>query len=100
MTLQTYKVPPLDKHLFTGPARLMGGVARMGTITLDTPYGTNGNAEFARWIYIGGTGNISIVDWSGNTDVMVGIAAGIWHPIYSIQVNSVGTTATSLLWGS
>jgi len=100
MALQTFNIPALDPYGFTGPTRVMAGVARTGSVTLDTPYGASGNAEFARWLYVGGTGNVSYIKWDGTTQVLVGLAAGVWHPIYSIVVNSSGTTATSLVWGS
>ena len=95
MALNTLLVPPLDPNGFTGPTRVMAGVARTASVVADTAYG-----EFARWLYVGATGNVSYVKWDGTTQVLVGLAAGVWHPIYSIMVNSSGTTATSLVWGS
>ena len=100
MALATLVVPSLDPHTFTGPTRTMAGVARTGDVTLDTPYGLTGFSEFARWLYVGVTGSVSYVKWDGTTQVLVGLAAGVWHPIYSLQVNTVGTTAASLVWGS
>jgi hypothetical protein len=100
MALAVVVVPPLDPSIFTGPTRVMAGVARTGSVTLDTPYGTNGFSEFARWLYVGVAGNVTYVKWDGTTQLLVGLAAGVWHPIYSIQVNSSGTNATSLVWGS
>jgi hypothetical protein len=100
MSLTILNVPALDPYGFTGPTRVMSGIARTGNVDLNSPYGTNGNAEFARWLYIGVTGNISYIKWDGTTQVLVGLAAGVWHPIYSIQINSTGTTATSIVWGS
>lgn len=93
--LKTSVVPPLDPNLFTGPMRLIAGPGRTGDVTLDTPYD-----EFARWLYVGGTGDVSYVKWDGTTQVLVGLAEGFWHPIYSIQVNSTGTSASDLVWGS
>jgi hypothetical protein len=72
----------------------------MGAITPNVPYGQNGFAEYARWLYVGATGNVSIVCWDGSTQLLTGIAAGIWHPIFTIMINSSGTTASGLLWGS
>jgi hypothetical protein len=95
MALTTYNVMPLDPYAYTGPVRVMAGIARTGTVVADTAYG-----EFARWLYLGVAGNVSYVKWDGTTQVLVGLAAGVWHPIYSLQVNSSGTTATSLVWGS
>jgi len=100
MAQQLFLVPPLDPNLYTGPGRLLAGPARTGSVTLNTPYGTNGQVEFARWLYVGTTGNITYVKWDGTTQVLTNILAGIWHNIYSIQVNSSGTTASGLVWGS
>jgi len=93
--LQQQEIPPLDGGNFTGSTRTMSGVARTLIPTNDTQYG-----EKMRWIYVGVTGNVSYVAWDGTTQVLVGLAAGVFHPIYSLQINSAGTTATSIVVGS
>jgi len=93
--LKTLNVMPIDPNLKTGPSRIMSGPVRMRSVTLDTPYG-----EFATWLYVGVTGNVNITEWDGTTLVITGLAAGVWHPIYSIQVQSASTTATNILWAS
>jgi hypothetical protein len=93
LNLQT--IPPLDGNTYTGPTRTMAGVARTLQPSLDTQYG-----ELMRWIYVGVTGNLSYVKWDGTTETLVGLAAGVFHPIYSVMINSVGTTATSIVVGS
>ncbi len=98
--LQTSNIPALDPNMFTGPSRLLAGVARTGSVTLDTPYGSNGYAEFARWLYVGTSGDVSYVKWDGTTQVLKNLAAGVWHPILSLLVNASGTTAVDLVWGS
>lgn len=95
MALNTLNVQPIDPNLKTGPSRIMSGPVRMRSVTVDVPFG-----EFATWLYVGVTGDVNITEWDGTTITMKGLAAGVWHPIYSIQVNSSGTTATNLLWGS
>ena len=95
MALQVQEVPRLDPNNFTGPVRELSGPARSANVVTDTHYG-----EFARWLYVGVTGNLSYVKWDCTTQVLVNIAQGIWHPIHSIMVNSSGTTATNLVWGS
>lgn len=95
MARPVYEVAPIDPNLFTGPSRLLAGPARTGSVTLDTHFG-----EFARWLYVGTTGNITYVKWDGTTQALVGVAAGFWHPIYAVQVNTAGTTASNLVWGS
>src|SRR5690242_9686426 len=100
MTLSTILTPPLDPNLYTGPWRLIAGPVRSGLVTLDTAYGPNGQTEFASWLYVGTAGNITYVKWDGTTQLLTNVSAGIWHNIYSIQVNTTGTTASGLVWGS
>jgi hypothetical protein len=100
MAVQLVTVPPLDPSGYTGPTRVMSGVARTGDVVLDTFYGTNGAVEFARWLYVGTTGDVSYMKWDGTSQTLVGLAAGVWHPIYSIKINTAGTGASDLVWGS
>lgn len=100
MAQQVSIVPPLDPNLYTGPYRLFAGPARMDDVVLDQNYGTNGQVEFASWLWVGGIGDISFVKWDGTTQVLTNAAAGYWHRIYSTRINSAGTTATGLVWGS
>lgn len=93
--LQKQDIPPFDGFCFTGPTRAMAGVARMLVPTLDTAYG-----EKMRWLYVGVSGNVSVVLYDGTTQVLTGLAAGVFHPIYTLQINSAGTTATNLIVGS
>lgn len=95
MALRTVVIPPFDPYLFTGPVRATKGVGRTGIATPGTPYG-----EFATKLYVGTTGNISYIKWDGTTQVLNSIAAGVWHDILSQSVNSSGTTATDIVWGS
>ena len=95
MSITTINVSPIDPYLKTGPSRMMSGPVRMRSATLDTPYG-----EFATWLYVGTTGNVSITQWDGTTLTFTGLAAGVWHPIASIMVQSSGTTAEQVLYGS
>lgn len=100
MAVQLCQVQPLDPNAYTGPTRVMSGVARTGSVTNDLYYGPNSSVEYARWLYCGVTGNVSYTKWDGTDQTLVGLAAGLWHPIFSIRVNASGTTATSLVWGS
>lgn len=88
-------IPKLDGNAYTGPTRIMAGVARTLDVVLDQYYD-----EKMRWLYVGVTGNVSYVKWDGTTQVLVGLAAGVWHPIFSLAINSSGTTATSIVVGS
>ncbi len=100
MAVQLQNVGALDPNAYTGPTRVMSGVARSGNVVLDTYYGASGSVEFARWLYIGVTGDVSYTKWDGTDQTLIGLAAGVWHPIFSIKVNTTATTATSLVWGS
>jgi hypothetical protein len=100
MAVQLVDVPALDPNAYTGPTRVMSGVARTGTVTTNTMYGANGSIEFARWLYVGVSGNVSYRKWDGTDQTLIGLASGVWHPIFSIMINSAGTTATDLVWGS
>jgi len=97
MSLMTVQSTPLDPNNFTGPVRELAGIVRTGLVVFGTPYG-----EFARWLYVGTTGNLSYVKWDGTTENLIGLAAGVWHPIHTIMCNAAGTTipAASLRWGS
>jgi hypothetical protein len=83
--------------LTEGPARAVAPVVRTGTITFDQDYG-----EHARYLYVGTSGDLSYVEFDGTTETLPNAAAGIWHWICSIRVNSSGTTiaANQLRWGS
>lgn len=93
--IQQQPVPPLDGNTYTGPTRTMAGVARFLSPTLDVQYG-----EKMRWLYVGVTGDVSFVAWDGSTVVLTGLVAGVFHPIYSLMINSSGTTATGIVVGS
>lgn len=95
MSTPKLTIPPLDPHMKTGPTRILSGPVRFITPVLDTPYG-----EFATWLYVGASGNVTITTWGGSTITMIGLASGVWHPIYSVAVNSSGTTATGIMCAS
>jgi hypothetical protein len=92
---QIQVIPPLDGNLFTGPTRAMAGMARTLNPVLDTYYG-----EKMRWIYVGTAGNISYQKWDGTNQTLVGLIGGVLYPIYSLMINSSGTTASDIVVGS
>jgi hypothetical protein len=54
--------------------------------------------EVLRWIYVGGLGNVSVIDTAGNTVVFTAVPAGTTlGPFYVEQVKLTGTTATNLV---
>lgn len=106
MSLPFSYIPPLDPNLYTAQVRTLGGPARTGSIAYDTGF-TNANTppgvlEFCRWIYVGVTGNLAYTKWDGTTDILPNLAAGIWHPIYAVNILTAGSTiaANMLRWGS
>lgn len=50
-----------------------------------------------RAIYVGGDGDISIVDGAGTTVVFTGLTAGSILPVQTARINATGTTATSII---
>jgi hypothetical protein len=50
-----------------------------------------------RAIYVGGDGNISLVDGNAATIVFTGVTAGSILPVQTARVNATGTTATSII---
>lgn len=94
MALTTVPVSPLDPYLATGPSRYGDGVLLTANVVLDAPYG------FASRLYVGTAGNVSYVRWDGVTQVLNNLQAGVWHKMNSLMVNSAGTTAANIVWGS
>lgn len=106
MSMPYSLIPPLDPNLYTSQVRTLSGPARTGTVTYDTGF-TNSNTppgvlEFCRWIYVGTTGNLAYTKWDQTTELLPNLAAGIWHPIFAINILSSGSTiaAAQLRWGS
>jgi hypothetical protein len=106
MSLPYSAVPPLDPNLYTAQVRVLSGPVRTGTVTYDTGFSNStsppGVLEFSRWIYVGTTGNLSYTKWDGTVELLPNLAAGIWHPIYAVNVTTTNTTiaANMLRWGS
>lgn len=89
---QIQTLPPFDGNNFTGPVRAVSGYAKFLTPVLDTEYG-----EKMRGLYVGTTGNVSIETWDGQTVTFIGLVAGVVHPIFSLRINSSGTSASNIL---
>lgn len=50
-----------------------------------------------RGLYVGGAGDVAVVDLSGNSVTLVGALAGSVLPIRCTQLLSTGTTATNVI---
>lgn len=57
-------------------------------------------SRITRGVYVGVSGNLEVI-FAGDTVgvTLVGLAAGVWHPMQIQQIVSAGTTATSIVVG-
>lgn len=74
-----------DKH--TSPA----GSAQAVTASDSTTY------DDARGVYVGVTGDLAVEFEGGETVTLVGIAAGMIHPIRAKKILATGTDATDIV---
>lgn len=65
-----------------------------------TPSDSQDLTAVARSLYIGGSGNVSVVTSGGDTVTFIGLTAGTILPVRVSRVRSTGTTATNIvaLW--
>ncbi|MEX0279694.1 MAG: hypothetical protein AB3N13_00740 [Arenibacterium sp.] len=61
------------------------------------PDDANELAYFTRAIYVGSSGNLSVVMLSGDTVTLSNIQSGVIYPIRVRQVLSTGTTAAGIV---
>lgn len=102
MSLTTVPIYPFDPNLLTGQIRGLSFPTIQRPLIFDEQYTFNGTLTFARWLYVGQTGNVTFLDWSGVSVTLPNMAAGFWQMATSIMVTSVGTTVPQnmLLWGA
>jgi len=62
-----------------------------------TPSDATNLTNNARGLYVGVTGNVSVVTITGDTAVFVGVPAGSIIPLRIKRVNSTSTTATDMV---
>lgn len=62
-----------------------------------TPNDSTNLTKPIRALYVGVSGDVKILDMAGVTVTLVGLAAGIFHPVCAVRVFSTGTTATSIV---
>lgn len=58
----------------------------------------NSTEIFARSLYIGGAGDVSVMMAGGATLTFVGVPAGTLLPFRVQRVRTTGTTATNIIW--
>jgi hypothetical protein len=61
-----------------------------------SPHDTNTIDEF-KALYIGGDGNVVVVNSEGDEVTFIGLTAGSILPVYGIQVKDTDTTATNIV---
>lgn len=54
-------------------------------------------AHTTRGLYVGASGDVKIDTSRGDTVTLVGLAAGVIHPIAAKKVYSTGTSATGII---
>lgn len=77
-----------------------GGGAPATASAVIAPSDVSDLSFMTRFIYVGGTGTLTVIDASGNTTLFSGIPAGTILPIRASRVKATGTSATLLvaLW--
>lgn len=50
-----------------------------------------------RGIYVGVSGDVSVLNELGTTTVLVGVLAGVVHPFGTKRIRATGTTATNII---
>lgn len=67
-----------------------------------TPSDTIDLARVTRGIYVGVSGNVTVLfcdDADAATVLLTGLSAGIWHPMQVRRVLATGTAATGIVAG-
>src|SRR5690349_4549097 len=93
----TVKGPPtLPSMRFDRTGGYPRSIGSASALIPITPSDTVSLAQKVRGIYVGVSGNVSIVDSQGNTQVLTNVPVGLLD-IRASRVNSTGTTASGLV---
>ena len=76
---------------------LLAGFKARDFVTVTPSDSVNFAEGLSIGIYVGVSGDVSLVTKAGNSVTLKNVAAGIIHPIPCTRVNSTGTTATEIL---
>ena len=79
--------PPTNRVQLSAPAATCAAV---------TPHDSTNFTNTARALYIGGTGDVVVVDTAGTATTFTAVPVGIL-PVQCIRVNSTDTTATDIV---
>lgn len=60
---------------------------------LNKPSGVVGT----KYLYVGVTGDVTVITSGGNTVTLKALSAGVFHPIQVRRVKAAGTTATNII---
>jgi hypothetical protein len=72
-------------------------IKRAEAVDLTT---NDADVDVTRGLYVGVTGNVVVIFAGNSTAVtLIGLAAGVWHPMQIQTVVKLGTTATDILAG-
>lgn len=78
-------------------AQYDGSISSAMTPTLDATL-----SRISRGVYVGASGNITVQfvgDADASTVTLIGLAAGVWHPMQIQKIISATTTVTGILVG-
>lgn len=80
------------------PANVNGQTNPASKAFAITPDNSNDLAVVTRGLYVGVTGDVSVIlDADSSAVTFVGLAAGIIHPLAVKRVRATSTTATSIV---
>jgi hypothetical protein len=82
-------VTPADAPFIAGTSGASGPCTGFGDV--------DGKPRIASGLWVGGSGNVSLVDLSGASVTFSGLGAGTLLPFRCSRVNSTNTTATLIL---
>lgn len=89
---------PFDPmQAITSALRVLAPPTRFAPAVLDTPFP---NGEVARAICVATSGAVEVVKLDGTAEILPFVEAGKWFAVVCTQVNSAGTAATGVMWGS
>lgn len=81
---------PVQPTQFTGMGSFQHAEAVTASDTVDL-------VKISQVIYVGGTGNISLITASGETVLFTGVPAGTQLRVRATRIRATGTTATAMV---
>jgi hypothetical protein len=73
------------------------GESAVNAVAVTPNDGADLASGYTKGIYVGGTGDVSVVMNNGGAVTFTGLAAGVVHKLSVKRVNSTGTTATGII---